>query len=322
MKRRAIILVMALTMTCLSTSAQIMLTPMIDSSIGGVTANNRALIEDRLRQIIASEGMTPAYGGRFILACRVAALQREVSGNKLIQRLQVTFAIGDNNSNVCYGTTRTETLGIGNTEGQAMTSAMRNIKVTPELRKIIAESKTKILSYYQKNGKSILTKARSLLGQQKWQAALCELAAIPQECSYYSSAASMMREVYNAHLNHDASSLLLQAQALWSSDPNPGPTADMAMSILGQVDPNAKCYSQARALMNKIEARNKAVVDKEHRDAVELEKIRMNNEAIIEQAQIQACRDIAVAEAQQEKVYITNNYSYGYSTGWLTWLLW
>ena len=132
----------------------------------------------------------------------------------------------------------------------------------------------------------------------------------------------MMREVYSAHLNHDASSLLLQAQALWSSDPNPGPTADAAMSILGQVDPNAKCYPQARALMNKIEARNKAVVDRAHRDAVELEKIRMKNEAIIEQAQIQACRDIAVAEAQQEKVYVTNNYSYSYSAGWLTWLLW
>ena len=48
MKSRTIILVMALTMTCLSTSAQIMLTPMIDSSIGGVTANNRALIEASL----------------------------------------------------------------------------------------------------------------------------------------------------------------------------------------------------------------------------------------------------------------------------------
>lgn len=322
MKRKIFILIVAVFMTCLHASAQIMLTPMIDSSIGGVTANNRELIEDRLRHIIASEGMTPAYGGRFILACRVAALQREVSGSKLIQRLQVTFAIGDANSNVCYGTTRTETLGIGNTEGQAMTSALRNVKMTPELRRIIAESKTKIISYYEKNGRAILTKARSLLGQQEWQAALYELAAIPQECSLYKSAASMMREVYSAHLNHDASSLLLQAQALWSSDPNPGPTADAAMNILGQIDPNAKCYSQARALMNKIEARNKAVVDREHRDAVELEKLRMKNEAIIEQAQIQACRDVAVAEAQQEKIYVTNNYSYSYSTGWLTWLLW
>ena len=165
-------------------SAQIMLSPCFDSSIGGLTDNNMAIVEGRLRNVISSCGAESGYGGRFVLGCKVAALQREVSGTKLIQTLEVTFTIGDNVANACFGSTSVECSGIGNTEGQAMTSALKNIKGGPQLRDLVNEAKFRIIDYYEKNGRGIIMKARTLITTHNWEAALFELTQIPQECSH------------------------------------------------------------------------------------------------------------------------------------------
>lgn len=278
--------------------AQIMISPIIDSAIDGLTENNMTIAETRLRNIISSVGMESGYGGRFVLACKVTALQREVSGTKLIQHLEINFAIGDNTANACFGSTSMEALGIGNTEGQAMTAALKNIKATPQLKAIVTEAKQRIISYYEENGPGIIARAKGLITAQKWEEALWELTAIPQECACYPEALSMMEAVYEEHLNHDARQLLNQAQAIWASDPNPGWGAEEAMRILGQINTSADCYPQAQALMKKIESRVKNVTDQHHKEQVAMERARLNASAALEKARIQACRDVAVAYAK------------------------
>lgn len=282
--------------------AQIMLTPIIDSAIDGLNENNISIAEGRLKSLISSMGMESGYGGRFVLACRVAALQREVSGTKLIQKLEITYAVGDNYNNVCFGSTSLEAIGIGNTEQQAMTSALKNIKANKELKDLVASSKTRIIDYYEKNGPAILQKAKGLITAHKWEEALFELSAIPEECACYREAVSMMETTYTSHINHDAAQVLAEAQAVWSSDPNPGPAAEQAMAILATIDTSAKCYPQAQALMKKIETRVQNVTDKKYNDALELEKARMNTTAALEKARINACRDVAVAYARRTVV--------------------
>ena len=287
-------------------SAQIMLSPVFDSTIGGLTENNVYILEGRLQSLISSMGMESGYGGRFVLACKVAALQREVSGTKLIQHLQVSFAVGDNESNICFGSTTTECIGIGNTEEQAMTSALRNIKATAQLKDLVASSKGRIIDYYNKNCSAILQKANGLITAEKWEESLVELSAIPQECSCYREALTLMESTYVAHINHDAAQVLAEAQAVWSADPNPGPAADQAMAILATIDHSAKCYPQAQALMKKIEARVQKVTDQRYKDAVSLEKARINTQAALEKARIQACRDVAKAYAR--RTVVVRNY--------------
>lgn len=297
----------------LPSQAQIMLSPIVDSTIGGLTENNVTIAENRLRNVISSMGMESGYGGRFVMAIKVAALQREVSGTKLIQHLEITFAVGDNQSNICFGSTSMETIGIGNTEGQAMTSALKNIKATPKLKDIIAEAKARIIEYYEQNGPMIIKRAQGLLTAQDWEGALWELSAIPQEVSCYPQALKMMEKIYDAHLNHDAQQILNQAQALWASDPNPGWGADEAMRILSRINTSAKCYPQAQALMRKIESRVKGVTDRRYNDAVAMEKARLNAGVALEKARIRACRDVAVAYAKRRTTVVVNRY---YRTWW------
>ncbi len=300
-------LAVAFALSFVPSQAQIMLSPIIDSTINGLTENNVTIAEGRLRNVISSLGMESGYGGRFVLACKVAALQREVSGSKLIQHLEITFAVGDNMANACFGSTSVEVYGIGSSEGQAMTSALKNIKSTPQLKKIVAEAKQRIIDYYEKNGPAIIKKAQGLVTAQQWEEALYELTAIPEECSCYPQALSMMEKVYAAHLNHDAAQILAQAQAMWSADPNPGATAQQAMQLLGQINTSAACYPQAQALMKKIEARVKNVTDREYADAKAMEKARLNAATAVAKARISACRDVAVAYARR-KVVVRNYY--------------
>ena len=289
--------------------AQIMLSPVVDSTIGGLTENNVEIAENRLRNVISSLGMESGYGGRFVLACKVAALQREVSGTKLIQHLEITFAVGDNMANACFGSTSMEAIGIGNTEGQAMTAALRNIKSTPKLKAIIAEAKDRIIDYYEQNCSGIIRKSQGLITAQQWEEALWELTAIPQEVSCYHDALDMMEAVYETHLNHDARQILNQAQAIWAADPNPGWGAQEAMRMLSQINTSADCYPQAQALMRKIEARVKGVTDKVYEDNRAMEKARMNARLAVEKARLRCMRDVAVAYAKSRpKVIVRNTY--------------
>lgn len=310
MKKKIIATIVAV-LAFLPSSAQIMLTPVFDSTIGGLNENNTTIVEERLRRMISALGMESSYGGRFVLACKVAALQREVSGTKLIQNLEVSFAVGDNVSNICFGSTSVEVMGIGNTEGQAMTSALKNIRATPQLKAIVAEARMHIIDYYEENGPGIIRRAESLLSAHQWEEALYEISAIPQECSYYPRALKIMNQVFVSHINHNARQVLNVAQAVWSSDPNPGPAADEAMRILSQIDPSADCYPQAQALMRRIESRVKGVTDRRYNDAVSMEKARLNAAVAIEKARVRACRDVAVAYAQSRpRVVVRNNYYY------------
>ncbi|MBO7068156.1 MAG: hypothetical protein J6W52_05700 [Bacteroidaceae bacterium] len=306
MKIKKHLIAISLLFGSLGTSAQIMLSPVFDSAIKGLNENNVSILEGRLQSLISSMGMESGYGGRFVLACKVAALQREVSGTKLIQHLQVSFAVGDNESNICFGSTTTECLGMGNTEEQAMTSALKSIKANKQLKDLVASSKTRIIDYYNKNGAAILQKAKGLISAQKWEEALFELSAIPQECAFYRDALAMMETTYTSHINHDAAQVLAEAQAVWSADPNPGPGAEQAMEILSTIDTSAKCYPQAQALMKKIEARVKNVTDQKYKDAVTMEKARINTAAALEKARISACRDVAVAYAR--RTVVVRNY--------------
>ena len=307
MKIKNLIIALACLLTPMAGFGQIMLSPVFDSSIKGLNENNTSILEGRLQSVISSMGMESGYGGRFVLACKVSALQREVSGTKLIQHLQVQFAVGDNISNICFGSTATECIGIGNTEEQAMTNALKNIKNTRELKHLVSSAESRIIDYYNQNAPAIIAKAKGLIAAQNWEEALYELTAIPQECEYYPEALSMMEKVYTSHINHDAMQVLNEAQAIWSADPNPGPAAEQAMAILATINTSASCYPQAKALMNKIAARVKNVTDSERRNEHEMERARLNTAAAIAKARIRACRDVAVAYARR-KVVVRNHY--------------
>lgn len=289
-------------MVALGANAQIFLTPAVDSDAGGLDKNTLGAIDGRLRTIISRAGCESGYGGRFVMAVKVSLLDRNFTNSApvmIAQTIQVTLAIGDVQTQSCFGSTTFEANGIGPTEAAALLSAVKSINPnSPEFKKLVADSKAKIIDYYTKNGPSIVGSAKSLMTNHQYDEAIEKLADIPQECPNYPEAANMMTTIYQSNINHDAAQILAEAQAVWSADPNPGPGAEQAMAILSGIDTSAKCYPQAQALMKKIEARVKTVTDANAAHERQMEKARLNTAAALEKARIRACRDIAVARAK------------------------
>lgn len=304
------ILTIAMALMGLAAEAQIWMTPYVDATVKGLNANSMDLVENRLRSIISANNMISGYNTRFILATKINLLEREFTSTapaRLIQHLSVTLAIGDGITGACFGSTSFEVKGIGETEEQAMLSAVRNIpKSNKEIRELVGTARERILSYYEENAASIIAHAKSLESTQEYEAAIAELSAIPQECSYYQEAQSIISRVYQSGLDHDAGQLLLQAQAVWAADPNPGPSAEMAMAILSRIDASAKQYPQAQALMKKIETRVQSFTDKMYNDEVAYRNAKLKAETTLANARIKASRDVAVAWASHQPKVVYN----------------
>lgn len=281
--------------------AQIVLTPYVDATIHGLDENNVAVLENNLRSLISRVGLEAGYGGRFILAANVNLLDKTMTNSapvKVLQKVQITFAIGDSKSGTCFGTTTMECRGLGNTDREAMLNSFRNLRPSPELKALVSQSKDRIVSYYDANGPAIIANAKSLVSGQRYEEALYELSFIPSECSIFPEAASMMSNIYQTNINHDAAQMLSEAQALWSSDPNPGPAADEALRILEQINTDAKCFTQAQSLMKTIQRRVQNVSDREYADEIAYRNAQLNAATTLEKARINAARAIGVAYAQ------------------------
>lgn len=299
MKRLTILLggiVMALTM-----SAQIMLTPYVEATVGGLDQNNSDLLINKLRSCISAAGMESAYNSRFVLASNVNVLGRSYTATapvQMVQELSVTMAIGDGISGTCFGSCTFEVKGIGRTEEEAMISAFKNLpRTNSKIKEMVTTSRERIIDYYERNAANIIALAKSYVVKQQYEEALWELSAIPQECSRYPEAVAMMEKVYTANINHDAAQILAQAQAVWSSDPYPGPAADEATRLLGMINTDAACYPQAQALMKTIANRVQSVTDRRYDDAVAFRNAQLQAATTLEKARIKSARAVAVAYA-------------------------
>lgn len=198
MQIRKLFLLAALGLCSLASSAQITLSPMYDAAESKATDGQKAIVEARLRSVITSMKLVSGYNSRFVLACKTVPLQTEVSGTKMVQQISATFAVGDARTKTCFGTSIVEFTGIGNTEEQALTNALKNIKNSPQLRKLVDKSKQRIIDYYNNNAASIIRKAQTLVSGKQYEQALFELCAIPEDCNLYEQALEMMEKVYDA----------------------------------------------------------------------------------------------------------------------------
>lgn len=307
MKKFIFTIVMAL--MGLAAEAQIWMTPYVGATVNGLNANSVNVLENRIRTVISANNMISAYNSRFIMAANINLLQREFMPGppaRMWQYLSVTIAIGDGITGACFGSTTFEVKGLGETEQEAMLSAVRNIKNNKDIKDLVATARERILSYYEENAANIIAKAKSLESTQEYEAAMAELSAIPQECSRYQEAQSIISRIYQSSLDHDAGQLLLQAQAVWAADPNPGPSAEMAMAILSQIDASAKQYPQAQALIKKIETRVQSVTDKIYNDEVAYRNAKLKAETTLANARIKASRDVAVAWASNQPKVVYN----------------
>ncbi len=248
----------------------------------------RDKLETTMQRLIAACGIANSTTDRFIMTARMDVLTREInSAGMIVQRMEMTFIIGDVIDEKIYGTTTINAMGIGATETKCLIQAFQTIKPNNEaLVNLVNTAKDKILAYYTDNCHLVLQDADRMVGMQQYNEALAILVGVPKACeACYTTCQTKAVEVYKLLINNEGKQLIQKARSAWLVRRDYD-CAEEALDILAQVNPNAPCQSEVKTLiadinrqLRNIEAAKAAAAKaqwefklKQYEDKMELER--------------------------------------------------
>ncbi|MFT7442318.1 MAG: hypothetical protein ACI9Q3_000686 [Maribacter sp.] len=236
----------------------IAIAPYVSSQIEYLPSSARVNLENKLDKIITSSGYSSSIGfdSRFILTPNITVVNKNIVAGappKVALVLDVTFYVGDGVSGLKYGSTSIEAKGVGTNETKAYNSAIRRIgSNNKELKKLLEDSKNKIVNYFNSNCNNILKEADNYANLNQYDDALSVLNSIPKETSKcYSLASYKLRPIYKRKIDSECKIYITKAENAW----NFGLDFDAAKNageFLSEIDPASSCYADAKKIFDLI----------------------------------------------------------------------
>lgn len=214
----------------------------------------RANLETKMQRIISGCGLASSAADRFILTARVDITEKEINtAGMIVQRMEITFIVGDVIEEKVYGTTTVNATGIGETEAKCFIKAFQSIKPnTPELLAFINQAKDDIASYYANNCQFIIQEADRMIGMQQYGEAIATLVAVPKVCTEcYTTCQAKAIDIYKLQIEQEGKQLIQDARSAWLVKRDYA-CAEKALDILAKINPSAECQSEANLLIDEI----------------------------------------------------------------------
>lgn len=214
----------------------------------------RANIESKMQRMISGCGLASSEADRFIMTARIDITEKEINtAGMIVQRMEITFIVGDVIEEKIYGTTTINAMGIGETEAKCFIKAFQTIKPNnPELMVFVNKAKDDIVSYYTNNCRFIIQDADRMIGMQQYGEAIATLVAVPKVCTEcYIVCQAKAIDSYKILIEHEGKQLIQDARSAWLVKRDYD-CADKALDILAKVNPDAKCQSEANLLIDEI----------------------------------------------------------------------
>jgi len=288
---------------------RIVITPFVPNDVGGLSANAQNTLKNRLDRIVSKNGISGStYEQRFVLTAKIVKLSSVLVPTTppvYNYEIEVTLIIGDVVEGTIFSSLGLVIMGAGNTEAAAETSAIKKIKETDaQYQAFIETGKDKIIKFFNDKCDFYLKEAEAYKNQGNFEAAIATLTSVPSICEEcYTKAMSAVGPIYQAQIDRQCKSDLLNAKTAWSNNQNATGAAEASES-LSRIDPNSVCYKEALQLNDVISARIKELENREwanklkiQQDQVDLDKLRIN-----------AAKEIGVAYGKNQPKTITYNY--------------
>lgn len=289
--RKLFVFIIAVMFTALTSMAQIDDAKRISISAVQPEYDNipeaaRANLETKMQRIISASGLGSNADTRFILTAKVDVIDKGVTTSGMIlQKMEVTFIIGDVIEEKIYGTNTVNIAGVGETEVKAYIKAFQNIR---PMNEFFMTAKDAIVDYYTNSCQTIITDANRMAKMQQYDDAITNLVTVPNVCEdCYNTCQDRAIEIYNekveveveanrAAVDNEGLVLIKQARSAWMARQD-YESAQKAMDLLAGVDPNASCSKDADALVDEISAKlradeAKAEAKQEAREKAEAER--------------------------------------------------
>lgn len=266
------------------------------------TAANTVLYQTLSRMITEKGFTTESPTTPFVLTAHCDVLDKSNLPGPPVQtvyNLGITFYMADTYTQKKFANAYITLDGVGTGEVKSYINAFRHISANnKEILNLINTGKKKMMEYYNTQYPNIIKEAQRLVSLQNYEEALTMVLSIPICSNGGEEATKYGLQLYTKYLDRMNLFLLNRARALWAAGQDQE-TAYQVCAMLAQIDPDAACYAEAKALMKEVKAQVRSDIDLEMRekyyDQIQLEKSR-----------IEAARAVGVAYGNHQKPTTTS----------------
>ena len=244
-----------------SDEARISVSPVMPE-YGNIPAAAQNTLYSKLQRVITTNGLAESSGERFVLTPRVDIVESGVtSAGMMLLKIEVTFIFGDVIEDKIYGTATVNATGIGDSEEKCYVKAFQVLKPNhPTLMAMLNKAKADIITYYNDNYDFIVKDIDRMAAMGQYQEALAKALTVPQVCkNVYMLCQDKALEIYGMQtealrkeMDKQNQIILQQARSAWAVK-NDYESAQNALSLLAQIDPDASCRADADALLKEID---------------------------------------------------------------------
>lgn len=240
-------------------------------------------LERKMVQLLTTNGISSIdANNRFVITAKADITSKDIVSStpqRVSEKIDLTFLIGDMVENKIFETTTLSLIGIGINENKAFIAAVNQIK--PQNQKLTAfldRAKDKIVNYYSVRCSQIIKKAQKLAGNNEYNEAIYLLMQVPDICDCSKECQDLMVEYTTKRNNARAAQLLNEAKARWAASPNSegaSEVADIITMIPANTDSQSKVESLIASINKKLrqdEKRQWEYKMKQYNDNLEREK--------------------------------------------------
>ncbi|MEJ2883573.1 hypothetical protein [Pedobacter sp. GR22-6] len=274
----------------------ISLLPVMQNSKGEVDETVSSALLNKVKDELTAQGLAAGEGSRFILVVNPELSDKQQNGQQLMFSYTLQFSVVDLITDKTYSSFRQQMGGVGKTEAQAMMDAIRRLDLSKsKLQSYLDNSVASILRYYQANCKSIIEKAKLYMAAGKYDAALGQLAFIPDvpKLSCHATYNQVLLSALKQYTAYKCHAQLVEAKRAWSLDPTLEGAAAVS-AVLSGITLSPDCKKEYEVLLSSI----KSKLERDQFDEKEFTKTVFKSYVDIERDSIAAAKDIAVAYYQ------------------------
>ena len=274
---------------------------------GDISENVSERFGMKFLQIASQNGISGLGTPNIVLGAEIAQTDRTATGTapqKMMVKYELTFKVMNTISGDVYATAQQHITGVGNSFEEASLNAVKEVKNTPQMQKMLQTASERIISWYNSNVQVVKNQVERAAAEGNYAYALSLVESVPEQATAaFSWASGKHPELLKGMLHKQAADLLAQMEgALASSGDEFNPAVGAYISLIPADSPEHKTAQSLYAQYEqKCHARRAALEAKAERDeqaARDLEKYKMMHEHEKELAEIEADKIKAKYKAQ------------------------
>jgi hypothetical protein len=166
---------------------RIAIAPTLPAELNTFPSTSLNILLGKMKSMVGLNGLSAVEGiNMFVIYPQISVLKSDVTATAPAMysyRLEIVFNIADYYSGNIYATSSQEVVGVGRTQTIAYNAAFQQINERSGKYKVMLEKgKEEILGYYNTHCDLVISKAKSLAAQKKYDDALDILNAVPPVC--------------------------------------------------------------------------------------------------------------------------------------------